>query len=183
MEDSISLISCLNQLEFEEWVNIPKPLVQALIMFKQCIFDQTRKIEEQCSNFEILNSKVSLKLRNMSELLANTNDTIVNQQERIMKKVRESCEFVSNHFNLFKKKFIEENSSHRKVSNESLSEMKEQVVRFGKIISGTLSGEEVNRIINDRSFNLQQTISNDVRDHQVRPIVDRLMNEIKLSAE
>jgi hypothetical protein len=40
----------------------------------------------------------------MNEVLASTNDTLRNQQEVIMKKVKERCEFLSNDFTIFKNK-------------------------------------------------------------------------------
>ena len=157
--------------------------MHALIVFKQCFIDQTKKFSEFYNEFDNLNNKISLKLRVMNETLANTNETIKNQQETIMKKVKERCEFISNDFGIFKKNMNEDNNSKQKIMNENLYEMREKIQKCEKAILGIVNIEEVESVVNEKSFLLHQTICNDVRDHQVRPAVERLMTEIKTVSE
>jgi archaellum component FlaC len=183
MDESKASVSVLSLLDFDEWVNIPRPVVQALMVFKQCILDQTRRIADFGSDFEGLNSKVQLRLRNMTETLANTNEAIHNQQENIMKKVRERCEFVTNEFSLFKHQLNEENVSKQKLFSDGLGEMKEQVRKCVKAVGEIIGIEEITQLVNEKSVLLQQMVLNDVREQILRPVTDRLMSEVKSGNE
>ncbi|OMJ74564.1 hypothetical protein SteCoe_26463 [Stentor coeruleus] len=172
-------MNSLSILEFDEWVNIPRPLIQALMLFKECFMEQSRKISDCYNEIENSNSKVNLKLRNLNESLANTNDAIRVQQDVIMKKVKERCDFLSSDFAQFKKKVVEENNNKQKILNENSYEMKEQVNRCIKAVSNIVDIEEINKILNEKSIMIHQNVLNSVRDQQLRPSIDKLMTELK----
>ena len=119
----------------------------------------------------------------MNETLANTNDAIKNQQQTIMKKVKERCEFLANDFALFKKNLFEENSFKQKIVDETIVEMKEQVLNCVKFVDTAPSFEEITQEINEKNLNLRQTIFNEIRDTQVRPVFDRVSTELKIANE
>lgn len=176
-------MNTLNILEFDEWVNIPRPLIQALMLFKECFMEQSRKISDCYNEIESSNSKVNLKLRNINESLANTNDAIRVQQDSIMKKVKERCDFLSSDFAQFKKKVVEENNNKQKILNENSYEMKEQVNRCVKAVSNIIDLEEINKMLNEKSIMIHQNVLNSVRDQQLRPSIDKLMTELKTNFE
>lgn len=176
-------MNALNNLDFDDWINIPRPLVQTLILFKQCFLEQSRKISDCSTEIDNSNNKIHLKLRAMSESLANTNEVIRNQQESIFKKVKERCDFLSSDFSQFKKKIKEENNNKQKILNENLYEMKEQANRCVKAVGKIVDLDEINKIISERALIIHQNVFNDVRDQQIRPTIEKLTHDMKISSE
>lgn len=176
-------MNTLNNIDFEEWINIPKPLIQTLILFKQCFLEQSRKTADCYAEIENSNNKVQIKLRTMNENLANTNDSIRYHQETTLKKVKERCEFLSNDISQFKKKIQEENNNKQKVLNENLYDMKEQVNRCVKAVGNIVDLDEINKLLNERSIMIHQNVFNDVRDQQLQPALGKIMQELKFLNE
>ena len=154
-----------------------------MLIFKQCFIDHIKSFSDFRTEYESLNNKISLKLRVMNESLATTNETIKNQQETILKKVKERCDFVINDFGLFKKNMNEENTNKQKSINENLFEMKEKIQNCEKNVSGIVCIEEIQSIVNDKAFNMNQIICNQVKEQLIRPAVEKLMIEIKNGSE
>jgi hypothetical protein len=183
MEDNKTIFNCLTHLDFDDWINIPKPLIETLIVFKQCFIEQFRKFEDFDADFEGLNNKLNLKVKTMNETLAYTNDAIKNQQENIMKKVRERCEFLSNDFNHFKLKLIEEDAEREKIMNNNMDRLKDDVARCVKITNSNPTHGDISSLVNEKALSLHQNIVNEIRDQHLRPAVDRIMFEIKNAQE
>lgn len=183
MEENTSIVTSLNLIDFDEWINIPKPLVQALMVFKQCFVEQTRKSEDYSKEFENLTNKVNLRLKMLNDIQANTNEAIRKQQDTILKKVKERCDVLANDLSLFKNNFSEENAAEKKNISEILREMREKLGKFGKVISGTLTAGEINQIVNEKCLNIQISITNEIREQHIRPVTEKIANEVKLNSE
>ena len=61
--------------------------------------------------------------------------------------------------------------------------MKEQVLNCVKFVDTAPSFEEITQEINEKNLNLRQTIFNEIRDTQVRPVFDRVSTELKIANE
>lgn len=183
MEEKKSIFSTLNSIEFDEWINIPGPLIQALVVFKQCFSEHSRRISDFYLELDKMTEKVQFKIRSLNEVIANTNELIQNQQENVLKKVRERGEFLKNDMNALKNKIVEENLLRQKVMNESLFDMKEKVDRAIKIVNCTMTPEEVHKAISDKSSALHISILSEVKDQILKSITDKLVFDIKLVNE
>ena len=183
MEEKIGIFSTLNTIDFDELINIPRPVITIFEIFRQCFAEESRRISDLYVELNKITEKVQYKLRSMNEVLANTNESIQNQQEHIMKKVKERCEFLKNDVNVLKVKLNEENLLKQKVMNESLYEMKEKVDKCVNIVNSVMTPEEVTKAINEKSNSLHFLICNEVRDQIFKPANDRIVLEIKSISE
>ena len=183
MEEKKSIFTTLNSIEFDEWINIPAPLIQVLVVFKQCFSEHTRRISDLYLELDKMSEKIQFKIRSLNEVVANTNELIQNQQESILKKVKERGEFLKNDINALKNKITEENLSRQRVMNESLFDMKEKVDRAIKIVNSTMTPEEVQKEISDKSSSLYISVLSEVKNQILKPITDKLLFDIKLVNE
>lgn len=179
MEEKKSIFSTLNTLEFDDWVNIPEPLVQALIVFKQCFSEQSRRISDLHLEMDKITEKVQFKVRSLNEVIANTNELVQNQQEIVLKKVKERGEFLKNDILALKNKISDENSLKQKVMNESMRNIEEKVDRSIRIVNSALTPEEVHKIISDKTETLHVTICSEVREQILKPITEKLVFDIR----
>lgn len=179
MEERKSIFATLNTIEFDDWVNIPGPLVQAFIVFKQCFSEHSRRISDLYLEMDKMTEKVQYKIRSLNEVIANTNELIQNQQETVLKKVKERGEFLRNDMLALKNKISEENSFKQKVMNESLRVIEEKVERSIKIVNSALKPEEVHKIITDKTEALHVSICSEVKDQILKPITEKLVFDIR----
>ena len=183
MEEKKRIFNTLNSIDFEEFVNIPRPVITIFEVFRQCFAEESRRVTDLHLEINKMTEKVQYKLQSMNEVLANTNESIHHQQEHIMNKMKERSEFLKNDLNVFKVKLNEENISKQKIFDETLSEMKEKLDDCVKIVNSVMTKEEVSKEISDKSTSLHIAICNEVRDQIFKPANDKLTLEIKAISE
>jgi ElaB/YqjD/DUF883 family membrane-anchored ribosome-binding protein len=183
MEEKKGIFSTLNMIDFEELINIPRPVLNVFEVFRQCFAEQSRRVSDLYVELNKITEKVQFKLRSLNEVIANTNESIQNQQENILRKVKERCEFLKNDVNTLRVKITEENNSKQKIMNEGLYEMKEKIDKCIKIVNSAMTPEDVTKAIADKSTSLHIAICNEIRDNILKPSNEKIMTELKLVKE
>lgn len=183
MENTTDPLQLLQLLDPNEWPNIPKPVLSAVICIKKCIFSQSAKLNELNQKINITVGNTQRRFEETDFKMNQTNTSLNTQVELIKKQINESIETLYTEIANFKKIVSEDFDFKHKSTDTRLNIMQEQQFVMKRVLQSLPGKQEIENDIKEANSELRTSLKKEMIDYIIFPEIVTINSRITSSNE
>lgn len=183
MDSNADPLQLLQNLDPNEWPNIPKPLLGAVVCMKKCILSQSAKLNEMNQKININAGNTQRKFEETEFKLNQTNTFATAMDETLKKQLKDTSDGLYSEISTFQSMMTKDLDFKQKSADTRLNIMQEQQFAMKRTLQILPGAQEIERNIKDANAELRTNLKKEIFEYIVYPEVVTLNNRITSSNE
>lgn len=173
----------VNKIDPSEWLNIPRPVIDALIILKSLAIEHANTIKEVTSSFFVQQANVSEEIRRVGKDLSYIKTTFTKYQEDSMIMMETQNSNLNQELNKFKSNLLVDLDYKQKNNDSKIAYLEEQIFHTRKFTSSLPTMLEIGNRINDAVNDMRVKVKTEIKESMLMPEVRGLSSDIKESSQ
>lgn len=173
----------LLSMDPSEWLNIPRPVIDGLIILKDIVIENTSRLREFSSSFLTQQANLNEEIRKVGKELTYIKTTFAKYQEDSMIMVENVNSSITSDVAKFKSNLLVDLDYKQKNNDSKIAYLEEQIFHTRKYTSSLPTIGEIGNKINDAVAEMRIKVKTEVKETIVTPEVKGLNFEIRDTAQ
>ncbi|OMJ82512.1 hypothetical protein SteCoe_16801 [Stentor coeruleus] len=183
MDNNPDPLQQLQNLDPNEWPNIPKPLLGAVVCMKKCILSQSAKLNELNQKVNINSGNTQRKFEETEFKINQTHTFATALEETLKKQLKDTSDGLYSEISTFQSMMTKDFDFKQKSADTRLNIMQEQQFAMKRALQILPGAQEIERNIKDANAELRTNLKKEIFEYIVYPEVVTLNNKIMNSNE